>query len=268
VIWDDEHSRLLIFSASGPKRDRLHTWATAALRASCIGDFSPLVRWTIDGAIKRARPEANPPAELPKRFWAWLIWHAHRGPRTLALPSTAARDIEPTTRYIRVEVDARLIMKPGDGTRRFEGVDAVIDELDETVSLLDEPADLYPLHSVDLALGTPEYRDDPAVRWEIRVRGDGTLASVNLCSSTDRAKGGDYDSRCLVLADAFFRAHDTWSLLVQAYDSGPLTDLLREQPQSHLWPLRTGVAGSWVAMEALPEDPDASEDGAQQSMGV
>lgn len=263
VIWDDEHKRLLVFASSGPKRDLLVLYASEALKTACEGTWSPLVRWTIEGAIKRNRPEAVHPGDLKSRFWAWLVWHAHRGPRTLALPASHGASA-PITRYLHVEIGERLILKPGDGVRRFEG-DEVEEELAQTISRLGEPGDLLPVHSIDLTFGDPAYRDDPIVRWTLRVGSDGNLSSVNLENDTDRDNGGDYDARALVRADAFFECHDNWCLLLQAFDAGPLSKLLLEDPQGGLWPVRTQVAGQWVPISELPVDPDAGSAASAQA---
>lgn len=259
IVWDDEHQRLFVFSASGPVRDRLRLHAEDVLAHANSGERVPLVRWTVDGALKRQRPTAVPPANLEHRFAAWLIWHAHRGPRTLAIP------VDGQTRYVHVEIDGRLIVNDGDGKRRYEGDDVVERHLNHAISPLDKPAALYPLHSVDLTIGVPETKDDPVVRWHVRVRSDGSLGKVTLEDSTDRDPSGDYDARALVRADAFASAHDTWCLLLQAFDHGPLTQLLEEEPQRGLWPLSTGVSGTWVHMDDLPDGEPA--DDPQQTLG-
>ncbi len=246
IAIDTQTGTIYLFSLSKSVRDS-HLAKLRRILDPVYGNQIEFVPWSLFWLFNETRPSANLPEEYHYEFMEWVAKKA-MNERFL----TATLDNGDVMRLgLALDDSVRLEHSTG-GDMAVTGEGAVLDSL----------GDLYeeePTKRVSRLRLFITDKDGSDLRVLIDSSG-----GIRKCSVLE---GGRYskrvsnlDAACFERCEAYDRAALIIRVLMQAFDHGPLQEMLDTAPQRMLWPGAASGQFVWTNTDPNPDDIDTDTD--------
>ena len=238
IVLDVTNHRLLIIGQSEAFQHIMLTRATALLRRVYGATKVEFVPWTLEEYFKGSRPKEVLPGEIGERWLTWLADRAVAG-------EWATYETGPVPRYLRLSLDDKARIVHGDGTVSADGSEACAHLLGWAKG--DEGGELQ-VSRLSLRV---ERKDTFGL--ELALDPDGNILGCSLVGAPKYSAVEDHRmTASFDRAEAFMEVAELVRLLMYAFDSGPLQQLIDGSPQLQMWRDERAPVVTWSTEEPLP----------------